>query len=98
MEAALWSFSSYVVVGLATVAGGAIKAVPEYFWSNCVQLTSRVKARFFTGVQTRLPPITAMLKSGLQSPLRASCVRAVPPTPPTPQIAVLAREPYCNAP
>src|SRR6266568_4702333 len=98
MEAAPWSFSSYVVAGLATEAGGAIATVPEYFWSNCVQLTSRVKARFFTGVQTMLPPITAMLKSGLQLPVRLRNVRAVPPTPPTPQIAVLARPPYCNAP
>src|SRR5260370_40751618 len=78
MEAAPWSFSSYVASGLARLAGGVRKTVPSYFWSNVVQLTSRVKARFFTGVQTMLPPITAMLKSGLQLPVRASCDTAKP--------------------
>jgi hypothetical protein len=30
--------------------------MPEYFWSNCVALTSIVKARFLSGVQITLPP------------------------------------------
>ena len=41
----LWSLSSYKAADLATdrdaVPGPEI--VPEYFWSNCVQLTSAVK-------------------------------------------------------
>ena len=63
-----WSFSSYVASGFINVAGGWTTIVPSYFWSNLVQLTSAVKAKPLTGVQTVLTPMTPTLKSGLQTP------------------------------
>ena len=75
----LWSLSSYKAADLATdrdaVPGPEI--VPEYFWSNCVQLTSAVKARSLTGVQTMLPPMTAKLKLALQVPTKPSNATAL---------------------
>ena len=61
-----WSFSSYTAAGLAAVAIPGLVMVPEYFWSRWLQFTSAVNARFLIGVQTRLAPMTAKLKSGLQ--------------------------------
>src|SRR5712691_6285648 len=60
-----WSFSSYRAAGLAAVAIPGLVMKPEYFWSRWLQFTSAVNARFLTGVQTTLPPMTAKLKSGL---------------------------------
>ena len=68
MVTVFWSFSSYVASGFANPAGGWTKIVPSYFWSNLVQLTSAVKAKPLTGVQTVLKPMTPTLKSGLQPP------------------------------
>ena len=63
-----WSLSSYVASGFINVAGGWTTIVPSYFWSSLVQLTSAVKAKPLTGVQTVLKPTTPTLKSGLQTP------------------------------
>ncbi len=53
-------------LGEVATAVFAPEMVPEYFWSRRDQLRSAVNARFLTGVQTVLTPITPKLKSGLQ--------------------------------